>query len=157
VRTNNSCKAAAEIWPAHSSGISTTGQGSKTVKTNDRGTRNIFSGVSIFFPLPIDLYTTGAVRSLKPSAVIRYMTFCRLANYHNGGEVRYTLRQLEELDGVSPRAARLAHCKLLEYGLIHCTSSKPKRYIVEISAECWAVDCFRRPFLPNRPGLTVEQ
>jgi hypothetical protein len=118
--------------------------------------RNVFSEFASWFAVPTALYHSGLMRKLSPCARVRYITFCRLANYRSSYEISCTLRELETMDSVSPRAARHAHCKLEEYGLIHVSNTKPITYRVEPNPANWKVNFQVKPALKNRSRLTVE-
>jgi hypothetical protein len=98
--------------------------------------RNPFPGES-FFMVPIALYESGFSRWMRPSQFIRYVTLLRVANYYSTIEISMDLRSLERLDGVSTRAARDAHIKLQEYGLIRIARKNPFTYTL-ISPAFWA-------------------
>ena len=119
--------------------------------------RNIFSDITPFFTVPIHLYESGLVAILKPCAVLRYVTLCRLANYRSNHEISYSMEELEKRDGVSPRSARHVNCKLQEYGLIHISKSKPMTYRIERDPTYWAIDSPLRPVLRRGARLNVER
>lgn len=98
--------------------------------------RNPFPGEP-FFMVPVALYDSGMSRWMKPSQFIRYITLLRLANYRSNTEVQIGFRDLMEMDGVSLRAARDAHIKLQEYGLILIARTNPFTYTV-ISPLYWS-------------------
>jgi hypothetical protein len=97
--------------------------------------RNPFPGET-FFMVPTALYDSGLSRWMRPSQLIRYVTLLRVANYRSTTEISISLRSLEELDGVSTRAARDAHIKLQEYGLIRVAKTNPFTYTL-ISPAFW--------------------
>ena len=89
--------------------------------------RNPFPGEH-FFMVPIALYDSGLARLMRPSQIIRYVTLLRVANYKSEVRVSVDLQSLEKLDGVSSRAARDAHIKLQEFGLIGVEKTNPFTY-----------------------------
>jgi hypothetical protein len=142
------------IWPAADSALRAAKSPGRKATSGCAPTRNIFSGCH-FFSVPIDFYSRGLAHTLKLSAALRYVTFCRLANYHSSPEIIVSLKELEELDGVSPRSARLAHCKLHEYGLIHVSKTKPTTYRVETEPANWNVEIFSKPVLKKSSRVTI--
>jgi hypothetical protein len=113
------------------------GSGKSTVRQDGKreSKRNPFPGEH-FFMVPLALYDSGLSRWMKPSQLIRYITLLRVANYHSSTEVQIGLRYLSEMDGVSLRAARDAHIKLQEYGLIRIAKTNPFTYTL-ISPAYW--------------------
>jgi hypothetical protein len=106
--------------------------------------------------VPIALYDSGLVHQMRPSQVIRYLTLLRLANYLSTPEISINLRSLEQMDGVSTRAARDAHIKLQEYGLIRVAKANPFTYAL-ISPAYWEEDVSRiRPRFRRDRSLKVE-
>lgn len=89
--------------------------------------RNPFPGES-FFIVPIALYETGLARLMRPSQFIRYITLLRVSNYNYNEPISISFSSLERLDSVSKRAARDAHTKLKEYGLILIEKTNPFTY-----------------------------
>jgi hypothetical protein len=106
--------------------------------------------------VPIALYDSGLVHQMRPSQVIRYLTLLRLANYLSTPEISINLQSLEQMDGVSTRAARDAHIKLQEYGLIRVAKANPFTYAL-ISPAYWEEDVSRiRPRFRRDRSLKVE-
>jgi hypothetical protein len=71
-----------------------------------------------FFAVPTALYDRGLIPNMRPCEVTRYFTLLRFANYRCNREFSATFEDLKRLDGISERAARDAHIKLKERGLI---------------------------------------
>jgi hypothetical protein len=109
--------------------------GGETETARPPSRRNPFPGES-FFMVPIALYASGLSRWMKPSQFIRYVTLLRVANYRSSTEYSIDLRSLAELDGVSTRAARDAHIKLQEFGLIRIAKTNPFTYTL-VSPAFW--------------------
>ena len=106
--------------------------------------------------VPIALYDSGLVRRMRPSQVIRYVTLLRLANYRSTSEISIGLRSLQQMDGVSARAARDAHTKLQEYGLIRIAKTNPYTYTL-VSPAYWEENFGRiRPRFRRASSLKVE-
>jgi hypothetical protein len=78
--------------------------------------------------VPIALFDTGLAYLMLPSQFKRYITLLRVANYRSEIRVSMPLSSLEEMDGVSSRAARDAHIKLQEFGLIGIQKTNPFTY-----------------------------
>lgn len=90
--------------------------------------RNPFPDEPFFF-VPIPLYESGLARTMSGTQFKRYVTLLRLANYDYGNpSVRLSMKQLEELDGVSGRAAYEARGNLEEWGMIVCDRTRPITY-----------------------------
>jgi len=117
--------------------------------------RNPFPGEP-FFIVPIALYDQGLVRLLRPSGVLRYFTLCRLANYCYSAPVKMNFRSLEELDGISLRAARDATNKLEEYGLICVAKTRPFTYTLNSPAH-WKEFGRMKPSFKQDRSLTVRR
>ena len=117
--------------------------------------RNPFPGEP-FFIVPIALYDQGLVRLLHPSGVLRYFTLCRLANYCYSAPVKMNFRSLEELDGISPRAARDINIKLEELGLICVAKTRPFTYILN-SPAYWKDFGRMKPTFKQDRSLTVRR
>ncbi len=111
------------------------GHSASATRGRPRSKRNPFPDEH-FFTVPIALYDSGLVHRMRPSQVIRYVTLLRLANYLSTPEISIDLRSLEQMDGVSTRAARDAHIKLQEYGLIRVAKANPFTYTL-ISPAYW--------------------
>ena len=94
-------------------------------KRSRRG--NPFPGKPFFF-VPIALYEKGTARLLRPAQFIRYVTLLRLLNYNYNKPFSVSLSKLEELDGISTRAARDALTKLQEFGLVRVERTNPFTY-----------------------------
>ena len=116
--------------------------------------RNPFPGES-FFMVPIALYERGFARLMRPSHFIRYVTLCRLANYCYSAPVKMNFRSLEELDGISPRAARDATNKLEEYGLICVAKTRPFTYTLN-SPAYWKDFGGLKPVFRQDRSLSVQ-
>jgi hypothetical protein len=86
--------------------------------------------------VPIALYESGLGRWMRPSQFIRYVTLLRVANYRSSTQISIDMKSLGELDGVSTRAARDAHTKLQEYGLIRVAKTNPFTYTL-VSPAFW--------------------
>ena len=72
-----------------------------------------------FFTVPLRLYESGFAAHLTGSQFKRYITLLRFANYNYGStKFQADLKDLEEMDGVSPRSALEVHTKLQEFSLI---------------------------------------
>lgn len=94
---------------------------------------------------------------MKPSQFIRYVTLLRVANYRSSTEISINMRSLKELDGVSTRAARDAHIKLQEYGLIRVAKTNPFTYTL-IPPAFWGKNSGNlRPTFKKGRSLRVEQ
>ena len=131
------------------------GHSVSTTLRRPRSTRNPFPGEH-FFMVPLALYDSGLVRRMRPSQVIRYVTLLRLANYRSTSEISIGLRSLQQMDGVSTRAARDAHIKLQDYGLIRVAKANPFTYAL-ISPAYWEEDVSRiRPRFRRDRSLKVE-
>lgn len=102
-----------------------------------------------FYCVPIKLHECGMARELTGSQFKRYSTLLRLANYHKKTHFRTTLKELEKLDGVSPRRAHDVHPKLEERGLVLIeTKTNPYTYVVLLPSE-WR-DKQRNAYLPSK-------
>ena len=131
------------------------GHSVSTTLRRPRSTRNPFPGEH-FFMVPIALYDSGLVRRMRPSQVIRYVTLLRLANYRSTPEISIGLRSLQQMDGVSTRAARDAHTKLQECGLIRIAKTNPYTYTL-VSPAYWEENFGRiRPRFRRASSLKVE-
>ena len=132
------------------------GHSASSTPGRPRSKRNPFPDEP-FFMVPIALYDSGLVHQMRPSQVIRYLTLLRLANYLSTPEISINLRSLEQMDGVSTRAARDAHIKLQEYGLIRVAKANPFTYAL-ISPAYWEEDVSRiRPKFRRDRSLKVER
>lgn len=89
--------------------------------------KNPFPGAP-FFIVPTALYDAGLAPLMRPSQIIRYITLLRTANYNYYRPTQIGFSDLERLDGISKRAARDAHIKLAEYGLILVEKTNPFTY-----------------------------
>ena len=83
-----------------------------------------------YFTVSLRLYESGFAAHLTGSQFKRYITLLRVANYNYGQtKIKADLKDLEELDGVSPRSAFEVHTKLQEFGLIQINkSTRPFTY-----------------------------
>jgi hypothetical protein len=117
--------------------------------------RNPFPGES-FFMVPIALYDSGLSRWMRPSQLIRYVTLLRVANYRSSTQISIDMQSLKVLDGVSTRAARDAHIKLQEYGLIRVAKTNPFTYTL-VSPSFWEKDFGSiKPTFKRGHSLKVE-
>lgn len=89
-----------------------------------------------FYCVPIKLHDCGLAKELTNAEFKRYSTLIRLANYHKRIEFRATLRQLERLDGISPRRAHQVHTRLEEHGMIRVErNTNPYTYVIFLPSE----------------------
>ncbi len=115
-------------------------------KRRHRHARNPFPDI-YFFPVPLDFFEKGLVASMSGSEVKRYLTLLRLANYHYGRrEIRKSLRELKDLDGLSERRAFHVNAKLLEHGLVDIKNTSPITYVLR-HPDSWSI-----PWPRKKPG-----
>jgi hypothetical protein len=94
---------------------------------------------------------------MKPSQFIRYVTLLRVANYSSSTEVSIDRRSLCKLDGISTRAARDAHIRLQEYGLIRIAKTSPFTYTL-VSPAYWENNFGNvKPTFKKGRALRVEE
>jgi hypothetical protein len=123
-------------------------------KQNPKKSRFPFPGC-FFFCLPIPLIEDGIAAQMSGSEFKRYVTFLRVSNYRNGAsEIQVSFRELEKMDGVSGRSARLVNTKLTERGLILVKKTRPLTVIL-IPPSCWPEPLGERPVL-QRAGVRVR-
>ena len=116
--------------------------------------RNPFPGET-FFMVPTALYETGLARLMRPSQFKRYITLLRVANYNYNEPIPISFSSLERLDSVSKRAARDAHIKLQEFGLILVEKTNPFTYRL-IHPNAWENIGPIRPILRKARALQVQ-
>jgi len=84
-----------------------------------------------FFSVPTRLYDGGYAIKMRPSMIARYCTLLRVSGFNYGKEIiPLTARELEKLDGISPRAARDINCKLLEMGLLRRSETNRRTFVL---------------------------
>ncbi len=90
-----------------------------------------------FFAVPLCLWDRGLVHGMTGSELKRYLTLLRLYNYKYGTRIiQRSLKEFENLDGVSERRAWQVNGKLQERGLVQVEKTKPTTYILVLPA-CW--------------------
>ncbi|TAM82043.1 MAG: hypothetical protein EPN47_10215 [Acidobacteria bacterium] len=116
---------------------------SAQTQTNLQTRRNPFPEAYFFF-VPLKLYETGLAAHLSGSEFKRYVTLLRISNYDYGNrEVKVNLKELETLDGVSPRSAFQVHTRLQEYGLLLVDRrTKPFTYTLR-DPDMWTLPDFQ--------------
>jgi len=135
--------------------LSYSGGGSKAASGRPPSRRNPFPGEP-FFMVPIALYGSGLARLMRPSQLIRYLTLLRVANYYSTIQFSIGFRSLEELDGISLRAARDANIKLQEYGLIRVAKTHPFTYTLT-SPSFWEDFGSMRPIFKRDHSIRVQR
>jgi hypothetical protein len=90
----------------------------------------------LFLKTPHRMFTTGLVATMGNAEFKRYQTLLWVANAVNSNAFRIDVKDLERIDGVSPRRARDVNIKLEERGLILIErDTKPYRYVLLLVSE----------------------
>jgi len=130
------------------------GYGVHRARAKRNNGRNPFTNERFFF-VPLALYD-GWLQLLKPSAIIRYITLCRLSNYYFSRPFSVSLDDLRALDGISERAALAATQKLVEFGLISCSkTTRPFEYQL-VPPSLWPEPPMLKPQFNHKQRLAVE-
>jgi hypothetical protein len=90
----------------------------------------------LFHKTPHRLFSSGLAGAMGNAEFKRYQSLLWVANTLNKNEFQIDVKELERIDGVSPRRARDVHVKLEERGLILIEkTTKPYRYVLLLLSE----------------------
>jgi hypothetical protein len=94
---------------------------------------------------------------MKATEFKRYQTLLRLGNYDFGHDIiRADLRELEKLDGITPRTGQEINIQLAKYGLVQVLKTHPRSYVL-LRPKSWQLPKPHGPRIAQKDPLKVRE